>query len=96
MTLDLQRILKTDFEYLSDPERQVIQAVLLERSLPEVHPAYIQGLVNFGYLRWVGMGYEIGNDFFKNWLLDLEDQAWHTPSKISAEPTLRLYEKVEP
>jgi hypothetical protein len=91
----LHHILKKDFEYLSDPERQIIRAVLTQQSLPSFHRLYIQGLTTLGYLRQLDAGYEIGNDFFKNWLLDLESQDWTEPSQISAEPTLRLYEKVE-
>jgi hypothetical protein len=91
----LYHILKKDFEYLSDPERQIIRAVLTQQTLPSFYRLYLQGLTALGYLRQLETGYEIGNDFFKNWLLDLENQDWTAASKIAAESTLRLYEKAE-
>jgi hypothetical protein len=90
---DLQQILKTDFDYLSAPERQVIQAVLTHQPPAEAYHPYIQGLTNLGYLCQTDAGYDIGNDFFKNWLFDLDSQDWHKPGRVSAEATLSLYKK---
>lgn len=92
-SLDVQRILRKDFNYLSDPERQIIRAVLTQQSLSSAAPFYLEGLMALGYLRQVDEGYEIGNDFFKNWLLDLAQQDWELSSHIAAEATRRLYEK---
>ncbi len=89
----LQEILRKDFNYLSDPERRVIQAVLVGQSLADIYPLYTEGLTSLGYLRQTDTGYEIGNDFFKNCLLDLQDQDWTKPSQISARFTLNLYKK---
>jgi hypothetical protein len=93
VSLDLQRVFKYDFDYLSDPERQIMRAVLLQQPTPAAHRLYMDGLIALGYLRRVEARYEIGNDFFKYWLLDLDSQTWIVSSKIAAEPTLRLYQK---
>jgi hypothetical protein len=85
--------LKTDFDYLSPPERQIIHAVLTQQPLPEISRDYMPSLTSLGYLRQTDTGYDIGNEFFKNWLLDLESQDWDKPSQISVEATLNLYKK---
>ncbi len=90
---DLQRILKKDFDYLSDLERQIVRAILIQQAVPDIHQIYLEGLTSLGYLRQVEVGYDIGNDFFKNWLLNLGSQDWTVSSKIGAESTLRFYEK---
>lgn len=95
ITSRLKSILKSDFDYLSHPERQIMQAVLRQYRLPDIHPAYVQGLVKFGYLRSDETDYEIGNEFFRNYLFGLENAAWTMPSKTSAGSTQRLYEKSE-
>lgn len=88
-----QQILKKDFDYLSDPERHLIRAILTKQPFKPIHHLYLEGLTALGYLRQVEAEYEIANDFFKNWLLDLANQDWTEASNIAAEPTLRLYKK---
>ncbi len=90
---ELQRILKNDFEYLSDPERRVIWASLNQQPWSKPDQPYVEGLTLLGYLRQTSNGYEIGNNFFKDWLLQLETESWAKASLISAEATLNLYEK---
>jgi hypothetical protein len=94
-TPELRYILKMDFDYLSDPERRVMQAVLTQQSTVDILHPYLDGLTALGYLRQTNTGYQIGNDFFENWLLNLESQSWVEPSDISAEATLSLYTKPE-
>jgi hypothetical protein len=93
LTPHLDRMLRYDFDYLSMPERRIIQSVLWDEKLPNTHYSYVQGLQWLGYLKQEATGYEIGNDFLKNWLLDLPEEAWLARSYVSASSTLRMYRK---
>ncbi|MBI1879122.1 MAG: ATP-binding protein [Chloroflexi bacterium] len=83
--------LQMDFDYLSDPERRILHAVIVKQSLPhDVAADYVHGLTRLGYLRLVGDIYVIGNTLLEQWL---ESADWAAKSDISAESTLTLYRK---
>jgi len=89
-----ERALALDYAYLSEHERTIMQAVLRQQELPSLPnlQTYLNGLTYLGYLQRVGQDYLIGNDFLKNWLMK---QYQIPPSQISAEATLRQYQKTE-
>jgi hypothetical protein len=90
-TGQLRRRLQMDFDYLSDPERRILQAVAGKKPPPDdVAPEYVGGLIRLGYLRPIGNTYRIGNTLLEKWL---ESVDWTAKSNISATSTLTLYQK---
>jgi hypothetical protein len=87
----LARRLQMDFDYLSDPERRILYAVI-HKGLPptDVDPHYVRGLKSLGYIRQEGDSYAIGNAFLERWL---ESADWKAKSDISSESTLTLYKR---
>lgn len=92
----LERILQDDFDHLSLPERQVLEAVLWQQPMKPANRIYLHGLVHLGYLRCGSDTYEIGNELLKTWLLDLSAEQWTTPSRVVADATRRMYAKTYP
>jgi hypothetical protein len=90
----LARRLQMDFNYLSDPERRILHAVVSKQPPPDdIDSDYVRGLTRLGYLRSVDDTYAIGNTFLENWLSALKNADWANKSNISAKSTLVLYEK---
>lgn len=93
-TGQLARRLQMDFDYLSDPERRILHAVVSKEPLPDdIDSDYVRGLTRLGYLRSIDDTYAIGNTFLENWLGALKSVDWASKSNVSAESTLTLYEK---
>jgi hypothetical protein len=85
-----------DFDYLSDPERRILHAVVSRKPLPvDVGPDYARGLARLGYLRLADDAYAIGNTFLEQWLSALGPADWASKSNVSAESTRALYGRGE-
>jgi hypothetical protein len=91
-------IFDADFQYLSDAERRLLQAVqeagrVTAADLASIADAgFIHGLTKLGYLRQVGDDYAIGNEFLARWL---RSAPWDARSDVSDEGTLRVYRRAE-
>ena len=92
----LRKTLKDDFKYLSQTERRIMRAILRGQPPSAQHlNDYLPGLLKQGYLKKEGETYQIGNEFFKNLLHELEEIEWRESNRISEESTLRLYRNTE-
>jgi hypothetical protein len=93
----LDQCLKTaifdkDFAYLTDVERRILHALVVEKPVPaDIDPAFLHGLTQLGYLRCEGDSYAIGNAFFARWLR--QSAPWGEKSQVSNEGALDLYKQ---
>jgi len=85
-------IFDKDFAYLTDVERRVLHALVVEKPVPaDVAPSFLHGLTQLGYLRREEDSYVIGNAFFVRWLRQCAP--WGEKSRVSDESALDLYKQ---